>query len=101
MTIRDDRFTRYSHKLIELDRLGKLGLWPQGPYGFRVTSGPFTVDYWPGRGTWRSPDGKRDGKGWNSLMRHLELYGEIEGQSPESLQDAALNANPKKPHPFA
>lgn len=83
MSLRDERFSRYSHKLIELDRLGRLGLWKQGDYGFRLTTGPFTVDYWPGRGSWRSPDGKVSGKGWNTLMRHLELYDQIEGKTPD------------------
>lgn len=80
MTIRDDRLARYSVKLVALHETGKLHLFKQGDYGYRVISGPWTVDYWPGRGKWRTPDGKRDGQGWNTLMGYLELYGEIEGQ---------------------
>lgn len=80
MTMKAERLARYSTKLVALDAAKKIGLFKQGDYGYRIHSGPFVVDFWPGTGSWRTPTGSVEGRGWNTLMRMLELYDEIEGQ---------------------
>ena len=42
-----------------------------GEYGWRLTVGTQTVDYWPRTGTWRTPRGETQGHGWAAMLDFL------------------------------
>jgi hypothetical protein len=72
---RDEVQRGHEDKLARLVALGQCDARPRGQYSWRIVTRepPQEVDFWSRTGRWRTPDGRREGQGWHTLLAFLRI----------------------------